>query len=346
LQKTRNTMIADLRSDTLTLPSAGMLEAMMKAPLGDDVWGEDPSTIALEHALASHFGMEAGLFCPSGTQCNQIAIKTHTRPGEELLCEVLSHVYQYEAGAYALLSGLSVKTLQGQRGKLNAEQVEAGINPQDIHKAPSTLLCLENTCNKGGGTVYRLDEVLPIRALCLEKELALHLDGARIFNALVASGEDARAWGSAVDSISVCLSKGLGCPVGSVLLGSRSFIAQARRWRKVFGGGMRQAGILAAAGLYALEHHVAPLAEDHRRAARLGACVSSRPWCQELYPVESNIVLFRLRSDYPNTGFLSALEAGGVKAIDMGPGLIRLVTHRDIDDRALELAIGVMERIP
>jgi threonine aldolase len=339
-------MLADLRSDTLTLPSAGMLEAMMTAPLGDDVWGEDPTTIALEHTLASHFGMEAGLFCPSGTQCNQIAIKTHTRPGEELLCEVLSHVYQYEAGAYAMLSGLSVKTIQGVRGKLSADQVQAAINPRDIHKAQNTLLCLENTCNKGGGTVYRLDEVLPIREVCRQQGLALHLDGARIFNALVASSEDPKAWGSAVDSMSVCLSKGLGCPVGSVLLGSASFIAQARRWRKVFGGGMRQTGILAAAGLYALEHQVAALADDHRRAARLGACVASRPWCEKLYPVETNIVLFQLHSNYPGEQFLRALEAGGVKAIDMAPGLIRLVTHRDIDDRALELALGVLERIP
>ena len=323
-----------------------MMEAMINAPVGDDVWGEDPTVIALEHTLAARFGKEAGLFCPSGTMCNQIALKTHTQPGHEIICDEYAHIYQYEAGAYAVLSGLSVRLLHGDRGRIEADQIKDYINPNDEHKAPTTLVCIENTANKAGGSVYRLDKVEAIRALCLEHGMGLHLDGARIFNALEVTGDAPEAWGCTVDSISICLSKGLGCPVGSVLLGSRTFIQQARRWRKIFGGGMRQVGFLAAAGLYALEHNIVRIKQDHERAQRLAAVVQSRPWCAELLPVETNIVIFRLAKDRSVPEFLSALETGGLLAIDMGGDLVRLVTHLDLSEQDMDMAEAILHRIP
>ncbi len=339
-------MTVDLRSDTLTKPTEGMLQAMIKAPLGDDVWGEDPSVIALEHEMATLFGMEAGLFCPSGTMGNQIALKTHTQPGQSLICDEFSHIYQYESGAYALLSGLSLNLLKGDRGRLNADQIGEAINPDDIHKAPTRLVVLENTCNKGGGSVYRLDEARNISALCKSRGLALHMDGARMFNALVSSGASAKDWGAVCDSISISLSKGLGCPVGSVLIGSSAFIRQARRWRKIFGGGMRQAGIIAAAGLYALEHHIERLEDDHRRASQLGDCIRNKAWCREIYEVETNIVLFTLNPSHQANAFCAALSSGGVQALDLGPDLVRLVTHLDVDDGGIDMALNVLNRIP
>jgi len=339
-------MTVDLRSDTMTRPTPGMLDAMHQAVVGDDVWEEDPTVKTLEHMLAARFGKEAGLFCPTGTMANQVALKTLTQPGQELLCDYTTHIYQYESGAYALLSGLSTKVLHGDRGRLSAAQIRPAINAHDIHKARTSVVCLENTCNKGGGSVYRLNTVQGIRQVCQENGMALYLDGARLFNALAVSGESEQDWGRAVDMLSIGLSKGLGCPAGTVLLGSNVQILQARRWRKVFGGGMRQVGYLAAAGLYALEHHVDRLSEDHRKARELANVVQQRPWCRELLPVETNIVLFHLDPAYNPDTFIVALESGGVQTIGMGGDLIRLVTHLDVDEQGLALALEVLQRIP
>ncbi len=262
--------IIDLRSDTVTKPTPGMLDAMLRAEVGDDVWGEDPTVSALEESTAHRFGMEAGLFCPSGTMTNQIAIRVHTQPQQEVICHKQSHIYLYEGGGIAYNSLASVRLLDGERGLLNAEDVAAAINPDDIHYPETALVAIENTVNKGGGACYSLERIASISRICQEHHLPLHLDGARVFNALVATNESPGAYGQYFDSISVCLSKGLGAPVGSVLLGSHAFIHQARRVRKVFGGGMRQAGYLAAAGLYALNHHVERLLDDHRCARVLG----------------------------------------------------------------------------
>lgn len=330
----------------MTRPTPGMLDAMHGAVVGDDVWEEDPTVKLLEHSLAQRFGKQAGLFCPTGTMANQVALKTLTQPGQELLCDYTTHIYQYESGAYALLSGLSTKLLHGDRGRLNAEQVQQALNADDIHKARTSIVCLENTCNKGGGSVYRLDMVQGIRQVCQDQGMALYLDGARLFNALAVTGEPPAEWGNAVDMLGIGLSKGLGCPAGTVLLGSREQVHQARRWRKVFGGGMRQVGYLAAAGLYALEHHVERLREDHERARLLAEAVQERPWCRELLPVESNIVLFHLDAAYDPDTFLMALESGGVLAIGMGADLIRLVTHLDLSEEGLALALDVIRRVP
>ena len=263
-------MIIDLRSDTVTKPTAGMKEAMFSAPVGDDVFGEDPTVNALEEKAAKLFGMEAGLYCPSGTMTNQIAIRLHTRIQTEVICHKYSHVYLYEGGGIMANSLASVKLLEGDLGKITAEQVKASINPDDVHAPETTLVSLENTMNKGGGSIYTLDEVKPIRKVCDDNGLKLHLDGARLFNALAESGESPAAWGAQFDTISICLSKGLGSPVGSLLLGSKSDIKRARKVRKSWGGGMRQAGFLAAAGIYALDNHVVRLTEDHARARDLG----------------------------------------------------------------------------
>ena len=262
-------MIIDFRSDTVTKPTAGMLNAMMSAKVGDDVFGEDPSINELEKIASTLFNMEASLFCPSGTMTNQIAIKCHTQPGDEVICDESSHVYQYEAGGIAFNSGASVKLLVGNRGRINADQVLNAINPYDLHKANSSLVCLENTNNRGGGSCYDFDEILRIKKVCLENNLKLHMDGARLFNALVAKNETPKQYGQVVDSISICLSKGLGCPVGSLLLGSSEFIKKAKRVRKVFGGGLRQGGFLAAAGIYALQNNVERLKDDHLHAKQI-----------------------------------------------------------------------------
>ena len=262
-------MIIDLRSDTFTLPTPDMKAAMMEAPLGDDVFGEDPTINALQEQAASRFGMEAGLFCPSGTMCNQIGIRIHTQPQDQVICDKRSHVYLYEGGGLAYNSMVSARLVDGPRGIVSPEMVETEINPENIHFPSSRLLVIENTCNKGGGSYYTLDQIRDLSAMCKRNGLKLHVDGARLFNALIATGEDAQEYGKYVDTISLCLSKGLGAPVGSILLGSKQDIAKALRVRKVLGGGMRQAGVLAAAGIYALTHHVDRLAEDHLRARRI-----------------------------------------------------------------------------
>jgi threonine aldolase len=325
----------DLRSDTLTQPTAGMKEAMFAAPVGDDVFGEDPTVNALETKIAALFGMEAALFCPSGTMTNQIAIRLHTGPQKEVICHQYSHIYLYEGGGIMANSMASVKLLTGDLGKITASQVAESINPDDVHAPETTLVSLENTMNKGGGSIYTLDEVRPIQALCQEKGIKLHLDGARLFNALVETGESPADWGAQFDTISICLSKGLGCPVGSVLLGTKADIKRAKKVRKVFGGGMRQAGFLAAAGIYALDHQVERLKEDHHRARILGEFLVQAPHVAEVLPVATNIVIARLEGISPEA-YLQQLAAQGIKGVKFGKDLVRFVTHLDFGDAHLE----------
>jgi len=328
-------MIIDLRSDTLTKPTPGMLQAMWTAEVGDDVFGEDPTINALEQKAAAMFGMEAGLYCPSGTMTNQIAIRLHTRPQTEVICHKYSHIYLYEGGGIMSNSHASVKLLDGNYGKITAEDIADNISPDDVHACETTLVSLENTMNKGGGSIYTLDEVRPIRELCNQHGLKLHLDGARIFNALVETGDNPKDWGVLFDTISVCLSKGLGCPVGSVLLGTKADIKQARKVRKAFGGGMRQAGFLAAAGIYALNHHVERLKEDHARARLLGEMLERHPLVSEVFPVVTNIVIARLKDINPPE-MLQKLDTAGIKAVRFGKDQIRFVTHLDFGDEGLE----------
>jgi threonine aldolase len=328
-------MIIDLRSDTLTKPTAGMREAMFSAPVGDDVFGEDPTVNALEDKIAKLFGMEAAIFCPSGTMTNQIAIRLHTRIQTEVICHKYTHIYLYEGGGIMANSLASVKLLDGDLGKITAAQIAASINPDDIHAPETTMVSLENTMNKGGGSIYTLDEIKPIQALCQEKGLKLHLDGARLFNALVETGESPADWGAQFDTISICLSKGLGCPIGSVLLGTKSDIKRARKVRKVFGGGMRQAGFLAAAGIYALDHQVDRLKEDHARARKLGEMLLDLPVVSEVLPVATNIVIARLEGTTPEE-FMGKLALKDIKSVKFGADLVRFVTHHDFGDDQLE----------
>lgn len=325
----------DLRSDTLTQPTAGMKEAMFAAPVGDDVFGEDPTVNTLETKIATLFGMEAALFCPSGTMTNQIAIRLHTGPQKEVICHQYSHIYLYEGGGIMANSMASVKLLTGDLGKITASQVAESINPDDVHAPETTLVSLENTMNKGGGSIYTLDEIKPIHALCQEKGIKLHLDGARLFNALVETGESPADWGAQFDTISICLSKGLGCPIGSVLLGTKADIKRAKKVRKVFGGGMRQVGFLAAAGIYALEHQVERLKEDHHRARVLGQFLIQAPHVAEVLPVATNIVIARLEGISPEA-YLQQLAAQGIKGVKFGKDLVRFVTHLDFGDDHLE----------
>lgn len=336
----------DLRSDTVTRPTPAMREAMLRAEVGDDVFGEDPTVIALERRLAGLFGHEAGLFCPSGTMTNQVAINVHTRPGDEVICDEGAHVYRYEGGGMMANSGCSVKFVPADRGRFTAGLVEAALsNTADPHQARSRLVVVENTANRGGGSVWALAEVTLIRKACDRAGLALHMDGARIFNALAVTGEDPRDWGRQFHSVSVCLSKGLGAPVGSVLVGPHTFIAEARRVRKRFGGGMRQAGVLAAAGLHALDHHVTRLKDDHDRASRLGTVLRERMWVESVLPVETNIVVFTLSGSFEVQDLLDRLKAHGVLAVRFGPRQVRMVTHLDIGDRELERVTAALKAI-
>ncbi len=338
-------MSVDLRSDTVTRPSPAMWEAMRAAPLGDDVYGDDPSVNRLQELAAARFGMEAAIFCPSGTMTNQIAINVHTRPGEEVICDRFAHVYRYEGGGIARNSGASVQLLSGDRGRFTASDVASAINPDDPHYPRSRLVAVENTMNKGGGAIWDLGQLEAIAAVCKANKLGFHLDGARLFNALVETGESPKLYGAIFDSISICLSKGLGAPVGSLLLASKDFIARARRVRKSMGGGMRQAGVLAAAGIYALEHNVERIKDDHRRARELGKVLSSLSWVAEVLAVDTNIVLARLGDGLSETEVVEKLKGEGVLSSSFGPGLLRLVTHLDIDDAGLEAAVKALRRL-
>ena len=338
------TMI-DYRSDTFTKPSPAMLEAMMQASVGDDVFGEDPTVNKLEAMMAEKFGMESGLFCPSGTMTNQIAIKCHTQPGDEVICEKMSHVYIYEGGGIAFNSGCQVRTVDGDRGRIKASQVLEAINPLDIHKAPTRLVSLENTANRGGGSCYDLNDIREIKELCLEHNLNLHLDGARLFNALVKKKEDPKDYGLLFDSISICLSKGLGAPVGSVLLGSTEFIKRARRIRKVFGGGMRQAGYIAAAGIYALENNVERLEEDHLHTQQIADALAQKGFIGTIMPPETNILIFEVKGSYTAQSLKNAFEKKGILVMDISPTQIRMVLHLDITEKMVQKTLEVIESL-
>ncbi len=332
----------DLRSDTVTKPSAGMLQAMMAAAVGDDVFSEDTTVNRLESRLAEIFGLEAGIFCPSGTMTNQIAINVHTRPGDEVICDRLSHVYHYEGGGIARNSGVSVRLLAGDRGRFAAAEVVNNINPDDIHFPVTRLVVAENTCNKGGGSCWDYSVLREISQVCADNNLKFHLDGARIFNALIATGQQAVDYGKIFDSISICFSKGLGAPVGSVLLGNRKFIDSARRVRKVFGGGMRQAGYLAAAAIYALDNNIERIADDHGRALKLGEILKSVSYVSEVLPVDTNIVIFRVDEKISEELIVNKLAENDILAIDMDRQTIRLVTHLDFDDSMLDQTESVL----
>ncbi|HEY4209230.1 MAG TPA: GntG family PLP-dependent aldolase, partial [Puia sp.] len=314
------------------------------ARVGDDVFGEDPSVNRLETMAARLFGMEAALYCPSGTMSNQIAIKCHTQPGDEVICEKSAHVYIYEGGGIAFNSGSQVRALEGDRGRIRAEQVTPAINPDDVHKARTSLVCLENTSNRGGGSCYDIGEISGIRDVCRDNHLRLHLDGARLFNALVAKKQEAAAYGRLFDSISVCLNKGLGCPIGSILIGDADFIRRARRVRKVFGGGMRQTGFMAAAGIYALEHNVERLAEDHAHAIHICQALEKKGFVKSIMPVETNIIIFEVESNCART-IAGQLKDAGVLAIAISASQIRFVTHLNISPEMVGQVIKVIETL-
>jgi len=338
-------MKIDFRSDTVTKPTPGMLDAMMSAKVGDDVFGEDPTVHALEDKLAKMFNLEAALFCPSGTMSNQIAIKCFTNPMDEVICDQTAHVYRYEGGGIAYNSLASVRLLNGERGILTPEMIEPEINEDNIHYPNSSLVVLENTVNKGGGKCYTLSQIEPIHNLCAIKGLKLHLDGARLFNALVATGDKAANYGHYFDGISICLSKGLGAPVGSVLLSSKETIKKATKIRKVLGGGMRQAGFLAAAGIYALDHHVDRLAEDHQHAKALATALNEASFVSSVMPVETNIVLFDITPNYKVEQVVKALEAKGILCNSTSTKTIRFVTHLDISTIMIDQTIEIIKKL-
>jgi len=335
----------DMRSDTVTRPGEAMRKAMLNAAVGDDVFGEDPSVNELQEKMARMMGMEAALFCPSGTMANQIAVKMHTRPMDEVICDIRSHIYQYEGGGYAFNSGVAIKTIHSEKGILHPEDVLQNINPDDIHKARTRLVTIENTVNKGGGIYYTFDDMKALSEVCRANGLKIHLDGARLFNALVETGDRPEDVGPLFDSISICLSKGLGAPVGSVLLGSKEDIAEALRIRKVLGGGMRQAGILAAAGIYALDHHIERLKGDHQRAARLGEVLETLDYTESVLPVYTNIVVFDLKAGIEPEQFLEKAAAAGLLAVPFGGRSIRLVTHLDLHETDIEEAIRILRNL-
>lgn len=332
----------NLISDTVTKPTPDMLKAMWAAEVGDDVFRTDPSVNALEAHCANLFGHEAALFCPSGTMTNQIALKVHTRPLDEVICDEMSHIYQYEVAGYAQNAGIGVNLLRCPNGILDASSVAAAIKPRYDWLPISRLVVIENTCNKGGGSIYPMENILAIREVCRANNMALHLDGARIFNAIVESDYSASDVGAAVDSISICLSKGLGAPVGSVLTGPRDFIAEARRVRKAMGGGMRQAGYLAAAGLFALENHVERLKDDHTKARQLATALAELPLVHNIRPVQTNILIFDLQAPLTPPLFLEKLARHGILASAFGPQTIRFVLHLDVTEEMVTEVIRVL----
>lgn len=340
-----NPYFVDFRSDTVTKPSKEMLDAMFHAPVGDDVYGEDPTVNELQEYAAKLFGKEAALFCASGTQTNQIAINIHVKPGGEVICHEESHIYKYEGGGIAKNSGASVRLLQGNRGRLTASEIEKWIMPDDVHFPVTQLISLEDTANRGGGAVYDFKDIEAIAQLAKSRNIPLHLDGARIFNALEVNGVEIKKYASQFDSISICLSKGLGAPVGSLLVGTKEFIHQARRVRKVMGGGMRQAGFLAAAGLYALKNNVSRLSEDHALAKQLENAFFTCSWIENSLPVETNILVVILKDETKRDHYIQKLGELGVKVSAFGPGMIRLVTHLDISSDDVTYTIEQLKNV-
>ena len=335
-------MIVDLRSDTVTRPSPGMLESMLRAEVGDDVFQEDKTVQKLESMAAEMFGMEAALYCASGTMSNQIAIRCHTQPGDEVICDRTAHVYQYEGGGIASNSGVQVKLIEGQLGKLSGDVIAASINPDDVHKPHTSLVCLENTSNRGGGSCYNLESISEIRQICDTHSLALHLDGARLFNALVAKKESPMDHGRLFDSISVCLNKGLGCPIGSILLADAAFIKRARRIRKVFGGGMRQAGYMAATGVYALNHHIQRLEDDHRHAKQIAQVLAEKEFTDSMLPVETNIIIFSIKTPFSNQEIVKRLREQNILAFAISATQIRMVLHLDVSPDMVDYVIQAL----
>lgn len=338
-------MIIDLRSDTVTKPTPGMLEAMMKADIGDDVFGEDPTVKKLEEKCAQLLGMEAAVYCPSGTMTNQIGIKVLTQPYDEVICYKGAHIYKYEGGGLAGNSQVSVRLLPGDRGRLSVEEIAQNINSPDSHYPITTVVALENTVVREAGSYYTLPQIRSISEYSRSKGLRLHLDGARLFNAVVATGARSQDIGQFFDTVSICLSKGLGAPVGSVLVCKKELETKVRRVRKAFGGGMRQAGFLAAAGVYALDHHVTRLKEDHDRAKEIGKVLATQSYVKSMMPVDTNIVIFELVPGITPEKFLSRIDENQVKALVFSPTEIRMVTHLDVDDRMLEKTIGVLKKL-
>jgi len=339
-------MIIDLRSDTVTKPSKGMLDAMLNAQVGDDVYKEDPTVNALEERIAKMFGKPKALFFPTGSMANQAAIKLHTNPGEQVICDKYAHVYNYEGGGASFNSGVSCRLIDGHRGMFTANQVAEAINPPDFYHSPLTrLVAVENTTNKGGGACWDFEEIKKIRTVCDEHDLGYHLDGARLWNALVAKGESAAQYGGLFDTISVCLSKGLGCPIGSVLVGDEDIMQGAIRIRKIFGGGMRQVGYLAAAGLFALDNHLERLAEDHRKAQEIGEVLNGLSMIKVVEPIETNIIIFEVQPDVDETAFVQQLADANIHIIGMGGGKLRIVTHLDYTDAMHERLLTTLHKL-
>ncbi len=336
----------DLRSDTVTRPTPAMRAAMQAAEVGDDVFQDDPTVHRLEARVAELLGKEAALFVPSGTMSNQIAVKVHTQPGDELICDVNCHIYNYEAGGPAILSGVTCHTLHGEDGILDVTQLEDTIRPDDDHQVRTRLVCLENTHNRGGGRIYPIEKIQAIRAWTRQHGLILHLDGARLWNAIVATGIPAKQWGDLFDTVSVCFSKGLGAPVGSALAGPREAIVRARRVRKLFGGGMRQAGVIASAALHALDHHIERLADDHRNAQTIAQAIADTPGLR-LVPaeVDTNLIWFRVAREMGTAKEMAlALKERGVLVHAAGPQTLRACTHLDVSAAQAEFAAETIRR--
>ena len=339
-------MEVNLISDTFTIPSKGMLNSMIAAKVGDDVFKEDPTLNKLEQRVAKLFGKQSGLFFPSGTMSNQVAIKIHTQPGDQLICDHYSHIYHYEGGGVSFNSGVSCRLVEGNRGLLNKNQIEEVINPPDFyHSPPTTLVSLENTTNKGGGACYNLETLKSISLLCKEKNISIHLDGARIWNAMVATNTKAIDYGSLFDTISVCFSKGLGCPIGSMLLGSSETIKKAIRFRKVLGGGMRQVGYIAAAANYALDNNIKDLVNDHEKARELGEVLKSLDYVELVQPIETNIIIFSLKPKYDENNFIKILEINNIRLIQLGKGKIRMVTHRNYNSEQHKYTMKILSNL-
>jgi len=334
----------DLRSDTVTQPTQEMMQAMWQAEVGDDVYKEDPTVNLLEKRVTDFFGTEEALFFPTGSMANQAAIKLHTQPGEQLICHEWAHVYNYEGGGVSFNSGVSCKLIGGPQGKMKADKVETAINPPDFYHSPlTTLVCVENTTNKGGGACYNFEDLKQIKAVCEKYNLKYHLDGARLWNALVAKNEDPKQYGALFDTISVCFSKGLGTPLGTVLTGTKASMKNAMRVRKVLGGGMRQIGYMAAAGVYALDHHLERLQEDHRRASEIADKLSSLSYIERVEPTETNIVIFYLNTTTSEESFTQYLQDHNVKISNMGQGKLRIVTHLDYNESLHQSFLKILE---
>ena len=339
-------MEINLISDTVTKPSPEMLQAMFSAQVGDDVFKQDPTVNELERFVAELFGMENALFFPSGTMANQTAIKLHTQPGEQLICDKYSHIYLYEGGGVAFNSGVSCALIDGKQGKITAEAVQKAItDPENFHLPKTTLVSIENTTNKAGGACYDIDELLKIKQVCVQNNLKFHLDGARIWNALVAKNQNPAQFGALFDTISVCLSKGLGAPVGSLLISNNDTIKRAMRIRKLFGGGMRQAGYLAAAGLFALKNNRNRLVEDHQKAKELGLVLQELSWIKQVQPIETNIVIFEVQSFLAENDVIEKLKQKNILIISMGQGKLRMVTHLDYTDEMHQIVKNELQQM-